>query len=151
MGPPAQDAKPPSIAARRRAALLLDIRVLAWIRVVMCTALALPVLTTQLLTTSSAGAQPFWNLRPYFSEGTFHGYLHTCPPSFQLRDAAPQSQLTCITRSALPAVESKWDHFMQQEISQCRLWAWRGGPWNWGFKVQLCEGRGRWREHSGMY
>lgn len=29
MGPPAPDAKPPSVAACRRAALLLDIRVLA--------------------------------------------------------------------------------------------------------------------------
>lgn len=53
----------------------------------MCAALSLPVFTTQLLTTSSAGAQPFWNLRPYFLEGTFRGYSHTCPPSFQLRDA----------------------------------------------------------------
>ena len=55
----------------------------------MCAARALPVLTTQLLTTSLAGAQPFWNLRPYFSEGTFRGYLHTCPPSSQLRDSVP--------------------------------------------------------------
>ena len=63
----------------------------------------------------------------------------------------PHSQTTCITHSALPAVESKWDNFMQQETSQCRLWAWRGRPWTWDLKVQPCEGRGRWREHSGMY